>query len=49
MKGALVKRYYGAGALFSYTINTNDLLSSAIYSLRVSYDGDKIVKTVLKK
>jgi len=49
MKGALVKRYLGPSGFASYTINTDDLVSSAVYALKVSFDGNKIVKTVLKK
>ena len=49
MKGALVKRYIGPSGFASYTINTDDLVSSAVYALKVSFDGNKIVKTVLKK
>jgi hypothetical protein len=49
MKGALVKRYLGPSNTSSFTINTDDILSSGVYVLKVSYDGGKIVKTVLKK
>jgi hypothetical protein len=48
-KGALVKRYIGPSRVSSYTINTNDLLSSAVYVLKVSYGETKLVKTILKK
>ena len=49
MKGALVKRYLGPSNTSSFTINTDDILSSGVYVLKVSYDGGKIVKTILKK
>ena len=49
MKGALVKRYLGPSNTSSFTINTDDLLSSAVYVLKVNYDGGQIVKQVLKK
>jgi len=49
MKGALVKRYLGPSNTSSFTINTDDILSSGVYVLKVSYDGGQIVKTILKK
>jgi len=48
-KGALVKRYIGPSQVSSYTINTNDILSSGVYVLKVSYPGTKLVTTILKK
>jgi len=48
-KGALVKRRVFPGNSPTYTIATDDILSAAIYSLRVDYDGNKLVKTLLKK
>jgi hypothetical protein len=49
MKGALVKRYLGPSNTSSFTINTDDILSSGVYVLKVSYDGGHVVKTILKK
>ena len=48
-KGALVKRYIGPSQVSTYTINTDGILSSGVYVLKVSYPGTKLVKTILKK
>lgn len=48
-KGALVKRYTGPSGVSSFTINTNDILSSGVYVLKVTYPGTRLVTTILKK
>jgi hypothetical protein len=48
-KGALVKRLRGPSGVSSFTINTDDILSSGIYVLKVTYPGTKLVTTILKK
>jgi hypothetical protein len=48
-KGALVKRYRSPGNAPTYYIATNDILSTGIYALRIDYDGNKLVKQLLKK
>ncbi|HEV8272795.1 MAG TPA: T9SS type A sorting domain-containing protein, partial [Chitinophagaceae bacterium] len=48
-KGALVKRYIGPSQVSTFTINTDGLVSSGVYVLKVSYPGTKLVKTILKK
>jgi len=49
MKGALVKRQQSPGSSPTYYLSTDDILPSAIYTLRIDYDGNKLVKTLLKK
>lgn len=48
-KGALVKRYIGPSGVSSFTINTDDIASSGVYILKVSYPGTKLVATILKR
>jgi hypothetical protein len=48
-KGALVERKYAPAGSPTYTIYTDGILSSGVYSLRIDYDGNKFVKTLLKK
>ena len=49
MGGKLVKRYLGPSGVLSFTIRTDDLLSSGVYVLKVNIDGDQISKRILKK
>lgn len=48
-KGALVKREGLPANTSSHIIRTDDLHSSGIYTVRIDYDGNKFVKTLLKK
>ena len=49
MTGKLVKRFVELGGSPSYDINTTNILSRAIYMLKVSADGTDISQQVLKK
>lgn len=49
MKGALVKRYTSPGNSPTYYIATDDIALTGVYSLRIDYDGNKVVKPLLKK
>jgi len=47
--GKLVKRMSGAPGLAQYTINTDNIMSRAIYMLRVDADGQSLSAQVMKQ